>query len=398
MFYVNHIYKMENPIKDYPWGSHTAINEFYNISNINDQPQAEMWMGCHPNGSSQLIDAENNKINIDDFIKQAPETVLGDAFNKFGELPFLFKVLAADKPLSIQVHPSKIRAEEGCAAENLAGIPVSSPNRNFKDPNHKPELVFAVTPFNALNGFRPFNDIVELFNGLVLAPLQNEIAGFKKLPSGDSLRVLFEALLILEGEAKKAAIAELLTYAANQTSLVFETIKQLAAMYPDDMGIFSPLLLNVVKLNPGEAMFLYAETPHAYLQGLALEVMANSDNVLRAGLTPKYIDIDALISNIRFDVTEPENILMQPEVSGNQAKYPIPVQDFSFSILTNESSLNENIHMTSASVLFCEHGQFEVACAQNAVTVEKGESVFVPASASAISVTGSGRIMWVSST
>ena len=398
MFYVNHIYKMENPIKDYPWGSHTAINEFYNISNINDQPQAEMWMGCHPNGSSQLIDAENNKINIDDFIKQAPETVLGDAFNKFGELPFLFKVLAADKPLSIQVHPSKIRAEEGCAAENLAGIPVSSPNRNFKDPNHKPELVFAVTPFNALNGFRPFNDIVELFNGLVLAPLQNEIAGFKKLPSGDTLRVLFEALLILEGEAKKAAIAELLTYAANQTSLVFETIKQLAAMYPDDMGIFSPLLLNVVKLNPGEAMFLYAETPHAYLQGLALEVMANSDNVLRAGLTPKYIDIDALISNIRFDVTEPENILMQPEVSGNQAEYPIPVQDFSFSILTNESSLNENIHMTSASVLFCEHGQFEVACAQNAVTVEKGESVFVPASASAISVTGSGRVMWVSST
>ena len=398
MFYVNHIYKMENPIKDYPWGSHTAINEFYNISNINDQPQAEMWMGCHPNGSSQLIDAENNKINIDDFIKQAPETVLGDAFNKFGELPFLFKVLAADKPLSIQVHPSKIRAEEGCAAENLAGIPVSSPNRNFKDPNHKPELVFAVTPFNALNGFRPFNDIVELFNGLVLAPLQNEIAGFKKLPSGDTLRVLFEALLILEGEAKKAAIAELLTYAANQTSLVFETIKQLAAVYPDDMGIFSPLLLNVVKLNPGEAMFLYAETPHAYLQGLALEVMANSDNVLRAGLTPKYIDIDALISNIRFDVTEPENILMQPEVSGNQAEYPIPVQDFSFSILTNESSLNENIHMTSASVLFCEHGQFEVACAQNAVTVEKGESVFVPASASTISVTGSGRVMWVSST
>lgn len=398
MFYVNHIYKMENPIKDYPWGSHTAINEFYNISNINDQPQAEMWMGCHPNGSSQLIDAENNKINIDDFINQAPETVLGDAFNKFGEIPFLFKVLAADKPLSIQVHPSKIRAEEGYVAENLAGIPVSSPNRNFKDPNHKPELVFAVTPFNALNGFRPFNDIVELFNGLVLAPLQNEIAGFKKLPSGDTLRVLFEALLILEGEAKKAAIAELLTYAANQTSLVFETIKQLAAVYPDDMGIFSPLLLNVVKLNPGEAMFLYAETPHAYLQGLALEVMANSDNVLRAGLTPKYIDIDALISNIRFDVTEPENILMQPEVSGNQAEYPIPVQDFSFSILTNESSLNENIHMTSASVLFCEYGQFEVACAQNAVTVEKGESVFVPASASAISVTGSGRVMWVSST
>ena len=398
MFYVNHIYKMENPIKDYPWGSHTAINEFYNISNINDQPQAEMWMGCHPNGSSQLIDAENNKINIDDFINQAPKTVLGDAFNKFGEIPFLFKVLAADKPLSIQVHPSKIRAEEGYAAENLAGIPVSSPNRNFKDPNHKPELVFAVTPFNALNGFRPFNDIVELFNGLVLAPLQNEIAGFKQLPSGDTLRVLFEALLILEGEAKKAAIAELLTYAANQTSLVFETIKQLAAVYPDDMGIFSPLLLNVVKLNPGEAMFLYAETPHAYLQGLALEVMANSDNVLRAGLTPKYIDIDALISNIRFDVTEPENILMQPEVSGNQAEYPIPVQDFSFSILTNESSLNENIHMTSASVLFCEHGQFEVACAQNAVTVEKGESVFVPASASTISVTGSGRVMWVSST
>lgn len=397
MFDSNHIYKMDNPIKDYPWGSYTAINELYNISNIANKPQAEMWMGCHPNGSSQLVDEENNKLNIADFIKQTPESILGEAFKKFGELPFLFKVLAADKPLSIQVHPSKSRAEEGYAAENAAGIEISSPNRNFKDPNHKPELVFAVTPFNALNGFRPFKDIVESFDALTLVPLQNEISEFKQSPAGDTLRALFETLLALKGEAKKAAITELLTYAETQTSHIFETIKQLAEVYPGDMGVFAPLLLNVVSLNPGEAMFLYAETPHAYLQGVALEVMANSDNVLRAGLTPKYIDIDALISNIRFDVTEPEKILMQPEISENLAVYPIPVQDFSFSILNNTEPMNTEVQIPSASVLFCEHGSFDVSCAKNTVSVMKGESVFVPAASCTVSVNGSGRIMLVSS-
>ncbi len=170
MFHANHMYKMINPIKDYPWGSRTAIQQRYNIPNQHNDCQAEMWMGSHPNGSSILVDEENKQITIAEFVLLDQRAVLGSAFEQFGELPFLFKVLAADKPLSIQVHPSKTASEIGFSEENKQGIPLSSPNRNFKDPNHKPELVYAITPFSALNGFRPFSQIICLLDDLELPP------------------------------------------------------------------------------------------------------------------------------------------------------------------------------------------------------------------------------------
>ncbi len=394
MFPVNHIYKMINPIKDYPWGSRTAIQYRYNIKNQNNEPQAEMWMGCHPNGSSQLVDDENNQMNLAEFIQQAPESILGAAFHKFGELPFLFKILAADKPLSIQVHPSKSSAEIGFAEENKQGILLSSPNRNFKDPNHKPELVYAITPFSALNGFRPFADILRLFDGLELPSVQASLKAFMQSPSGETLKVLFEALLNLKGTDRQNAVQALLTYGSSQNDAVFETIRQLAMVYPEDMGIFAPLLLNVVTLQPGEAMFLYAETPHAYLNGLALEVMANSDNVLRAGLTPKYIDIEALIANIQFQPKNPATILMAPAMNEHQADYPIPVDDFSFSIFTDAEM---EILLSSAAVLFCEEGQYQIKSEHQTVVIQSGESVFLPAACETIRFQGRGQMMLVSS-
>uniref|UniRef100_UPI00344B0485 mannose-6-phosphate isomerase n=1 Tax=Salmonella enterica TaxID=28901 RepID=UPI00344B0485 len=290
--------KLINSVQNYAWGSKTALTELYGIANPQQQPMAELWMGAHPKSSSRITTANGETVSLRDAIEKNKTAMLGEAVaNRFGELPFLFKVLCAAQPLSIQVHPNKRNSEIGFAKENAAGIPMDAAERNYKDPNHKPELVFALTPFLAMNAFREFSDIVSLLQPI--AGAHSAIAHFLQAPNAERLSQLFASLLNMQGEEKSRALAVLKAALNSQQGEPWQTIRVISEYYPDDSGLFSPLLLNVVKLNPGEAMFLFAETPHAYLQGVALEVMANSDNVLRAGLTPKYIDIPELVANVR---------------------------------------------------------------------------------------------------
>jgi len=198
----------------------------------------------------------------------------------------------------------------GFAKENAAGIPLDAAERNYKDPNHKPELVFALTPFLAMNAFREFSEIITLLQPVSGA--NSAISHFLENPNAESLSQLFASLLNMQGEEKTHALAVLKAALNSQQGEPWDTIRVISEFYPDDSGLFSPMLLNVVKLNPGEAMFLFAETPHAYLQGVALEVMANSDNVLRAGLTPKYIDIPELVANVKFVAKPAAELLTQP--------------------------------------------------------------------------------------
>ncbi|EBF3765748.1 mannose-6-phosphate isomerase, partial [Salmonella enterica subsp. enterica serovar Reading] len=278
--------KLINSVQNYAWGSKTALTELYGIANPQQQPMAELWMGAHPKSSSRITTANGETVSLRDAIEKNKTAMLGEAVaNRFGELPFLFKVLCAAQPLSIQVHPNKRNSEIGFAKENAAGIPMDAAERNYKDPNHKPELVFALTPFLAMNAFREFSDIVSLLQPV--AGAHSAIAHFLQAPNAERLSQLFASLLNMQGEEKSRALAVLKAALNSQQGEPWQTIRVISEYYPDDSGLFSPLLLNVVKLNPGEAMFLFAETPHAYLQGVALEVMANSDNVLRAGLTPK---------------------------------------------------------------------------------------------------------------
>ncbi|EBA5292596.1 mannose-6-phosphate isomerase, partial [Salmonella enterica] len=287
--------KLINSVQNYAWGSKTALTELYGIANPQQQPMAELWMGAHPKSSSRITTANGETVSLRDAIEKNKTAMLGEAVaNRFGELPFLFKVLCAAQPLSIQVHPNKRNSEIGFAKENAAGIPMDAAERNYKDPNHKPELVFALTPFLAMNAFREFSDIVSLLQPV--AGAHSAIAHFLQAPNAERLSQLFASLLNMQGEEKTRALAVLKAALNSQQGEPWQTIRVISEYYPDDSGLFSPLLLNVVKLNPGEAMFLFAETPHAYLQGVALEVMANSDNVLRAGLTPKYIDIPELVA------------------------------------------------------------------------------------------------------
>ncbi|HFZ1707333.1 TPA: mannose-6-phosphate isomerase [Citrobacter sedlakii] len=382
--------KLINSVQNYAWGSKTALTELYGMANPQQQPMAELWMGAHPKSSSQVVDANGQIVSLRDVIEKHKSTLLGDAVaERFGELPFLFKVLCAAQPLSIQVHPNKRNSETGFARENAAGIPLDAAERNYKDPNHKPELVFALTPFLAMNAFREFSEIVSLLQPV--AGAHTAIAHFLKNPNAERLSELFAGLLNMQGEEKSRALAILKAALENQQGEPWQTIRLIAEFYPDDSGLFSPLLLNVVKLNPGEAMFLFAETPHAYLQGVALEVMANSDNVLRAGLTPKYIDIPELVANVRFDAKPANQLLTTPEKNGAELDFPIPVDDFAFS-LHDLSAQETPVAQQSAAILFCVEGEAVLSKGEQRLVLKPGESAFISAAESPIMASGVGRL------
>jgi mannose-6-phosphate isomerase len=382
--------KLINSVQNYAWGSKSALTDLYGIANPQQLPMAELWMGAHPKSSSKVQDANGSVQVLRDLIDQDKTRWLGEAVaNRFGELPFLFKVLCADQPLSIQVHPNKQASEAGFAKENAAGIPLDAAERNYKDPNHKPELVFALTPFLAMNAFREFSEIVSLLQPV--AGAHTSIAHFLEKPDAESLSQLFASLLNMQGEEKSRALAVLSAALTSQQGEPWETIRVIKQFYPDDSGLFSPLLLNVVKLEPGEAMFLFAETPHAYLQGVALEVMANSDNVLRAGLTPKYIDIPELVANVKFTPKPAAELLTQPQKDGSTLEFPIPVEDFAFS-LHDLSSQETALAQHSAAIVFCVEGEALLSKGDERLTLKPGESAVIRADESPVAVSGVGRV------
>lgn len=382
--------KMNNGVQNYAWGSTDALTNLYGIANPEGKPMAELWMGAHPKSSSYVKGSDGQEIALRSQISANLEQELGPKVAaRFGELPFLFKVLCADQPLSIQVHPSKRAAELGFAKENAAGIPIDAAERNYKDANHKPELVYALTPFQAMNGFRELREIVSLLQPVSGA--NPHIAEFLTHPDVDHLRTLFASLLSLEGEAKSLALGVLKSALNNQKGQPWDTIRSISEFYPDDSGLFSPLLLNVITLKPGEGMFLYAETPHAYLNGVALEVMANSDNVLRAGLTPKYIDIAELLDNLKFTAKPAGELLTSPVEKGAELSFPIPVEDFAFSI-HSLSPEPQTLAQNSAAIIFCIEGQTVLEKGEETQVLKPGESCYLSASESPVEVSGNGRI------
>jgi mannose-6-phosphate isomerase len=376
------LFKLDNVIQHYIWGSKTALGTLFAIPNPNNVPQAEIWMGSHPNGCSKVA---GHQESIADLIKQDAQAVLGrDTADRYGDLPYLFKVLSAQNPLSIQVHPTKENAQLGYEKENQQGIALDAPNRNYKDANHKPELVYALTPYRAMNGFRPIHDILKLFHRVAIKALEKDVSALESQPNQQGLKTFFSIIMGLTGEKKQAVIAQLMQAVAmphhlvddEATRIAFATIAEFSQQYPDDIGLLAPLMLNLVLLQPGEAMFLHAETPHAYIQGTALEIMANSDNVLRAGLTPKYIDVDELLDNTKFVPIPPEKIKLAPYESHHKRSYPIPVDDFKFEIITVSNQIGIE-YLKSAEIIFCLQGQVTLKAMNSEVMLKPGESAFV---------------------
>ncbi|EKO3774124.1 mannose-6-phosphate isomerase, class I [Vibrio metschnikovii] len=383
---------MSNTIQNYAWGSIDSFSQLFDIANPQQQPQAELWMGAHPNGCSQ-VDYQGQKIRLSDLIASDPAHFLSaNTAQTFGELPYLFKILAAEQALSIQVHPSKSEAEQGFAKENAAQIPLTAANRNYKDPNHKPELVYALTDYQAMNGFRPINEIVEHFQRLAIVPLQPLLEHLQQQQTEVGLKSFFTELLSFSGSEKQVAIEQLIAYAhRHQEQALFQLILTLAETYPHDIGLFAPLILNVLTLKPGQAMYLDARTPHAYLKGTGLEIMANSDNVLRAGLTPKHIDITELAKCTRFAEKPASTLLLTPKITDDALLFPVPVTDFKFAIYPQPKQCRVNV--SSAQILLAiDHDATLTAADGQTVTIHKGESIFVPAYTEHYQLSSLGRV------
>lgn len=318
--------RIEGIMRDYAWGSQTALADLTGQAPTG-HPQAEIWFGTHPAAPSLL--ADHRPRTLADLIAEDPQQHLGKGQE---QLPFLLKLLAADRALSIQVHPTKQQAEQGYAQEDAAGIPLDSPQRNYKDRNHKPELLVALTPFTALAGFRPVDRTRELFAALGCAHLFDAEAALPDTLSR-CLNLSSEqtqAAIIALVRGARALLADDATSAAERTQTperwmheVAELLLELAKEYPGDPGILSAALLNLVVLEPGEALYLDAGQLHAYVDGCGVEIMANSDNVLRGGLTQKHIDVAELLNIVRYEPIEDPRLLVEAD-----GTYSVPAEEF----------------------------------------------------------------------
>lgn len=358
---------------------------------------AELWMGAHPRAPSTAV-FENTEEPLDRFIQKNLLACLGEEGKQAGAtLPYLFKLLAAETPLSIQAHPDKVQAERGFAQEEALGIPRTADNRNYKDPNHKPEIICALSPFTAMCGFREQAEIAKLLSLLDLAELKDSLEAIRKLDTRTAyqnfLRILFELpqetrLILTENLQARIPELEIIqpTYARE-----WRLLKQLCSLYPGDSGIISPLYLNVITLQPGEALFLPAGILHAYVQGLGVELMANSDNVLRGGLTPKYIDVDELLKILRFEPFKPEILSPLKSENGHHI-YPSPVYEFSLFRIDLTEDAPQEIKPGKPTILFIFEGSVQIASPLEGTELRKGMSVFLPAKRELLILTGSAQI------
>ncbi|MDK3256112.1 mannose-6-phosphate isomerase, class I [Blastococcus capsensis] len=373
------MWQLTNGVRFYPWGSRTVIPELLGEAVPADRPHAELWVGAHPDESSVLADGRP----LDKAIAADPEALLSAAVaERFGaRLPFLMKVLAADTPLSLQAHPTTEQAEAGFAAEEAAGIPHDDPTRTFKDPFHKPELLLALTTFEALCGFRPVEESLHCLAKLQVPELKPTIAALAR----GGLRAAIPQLLALPGERRTELVSAVASAAARFVAAhdpefinTYRWAAALAETYPGDPGVVISLMCNHLKLAPGEAVFLPAGNLHAYLSGAGVEVMASSDNVLRGGLTAKHVDLAALIEVLDF--TDGRVPVIHPVLGPGGLRYPVPVQDFDLTRvhLDEQSGV---LTTRGPQLLFCTEGAAVLASADGELTLAKGRAAFIPAGA-----------------
>ncbi|MHA4777185.1 mannose-6-phosphate isomerase, class I [Streptomyces sp. MSC1_001] len=374
--------RLVNTVRPYAWGSTTAIPELLGIA-PSGEPQAEMWMGAHPGAPSRT---ERGSLN--ELIDADPVRELGQrSVDKFGpRLPFLLKVLAAGAPLSLQVHPDLAQARAGHAAEEAAGVPVDAPHRTYKDANHKPELICALTPFDGLCGFRAPAEAADLIAALGVDSLKPYVDLLHAHPEEAALREVLTALLTADPDEMAHTVAEA-TAAADRLGGAHAPYASLAHHYPSDPGVIAAMLLNRVRLQPGEALYLGAGVPHAYLDGLGVEIMANSDNVLRCGLTPKHIDVPELLRVVRFEPVDPT--VLRPEASpAGEEVYDTPIDEFRLSrFVRAEGAAPTDLTSSTPQILLSVAGRPTAG----QVALAPGDSVFVPAG-ERVELSGTGTV------
>lgn len=383
---------LHGAVRKYAWGSRTAIAEFTGRPSPTQHPEAELWLGAHP-GDSARCATDEGELSLLDMITADPEGQLGGASRaRFGDaLPFLAKVLAADEPLSLQAHPSSVQARHGYEREEKLGIPVNAPTRNYRDASHKPELIVALGQFEALAGFRPAARSVEFMRALAVADLDPFITLLRGQSDADGLRALFTTWITFPQPDLDVLVPSVLDGAINyirsgETTFGAEakTILELGERYPGDAGVLAAMLLNRITLAPGEGIYLPAGNLHAYLHGVGFEVMANSDNVLRGGLTPKHVDVPELLRVLDFTPTDGSPIRPRATRGGMELVYDTPASEFAVSVLrvTGEQvghQVDAPAEHDGPQVLLCTEGSVQVHAKAGTVSLQRGGAAWVAA-------------------
>ncbi|MFO6452002.1 MULTISPECIES: mannose-6-phosphate isomerase, class I [unclassified Aeromicrobium] len=373
--------RLHNMTQAYDWGSTSDIPRFLGRT-VSGEPVAEMWLGTHPLAPSQVETAEG----------------LRPLSDIAGEVPFMLKILAAEQPLSIQVHPGQAEAREGFAREEADGVPLDSPQRVFKDPNHKPEMVYALSTFDTLVGFRPTAEILRVFAQLD-TPTINAASATLRAKTGFKgiVRVLENLLIAPPPPAEIAQVViqcKALVHDGVDIKRAYSTAAMIARHHPDDVGIVVSLLLNRFTLQPGEAMFLGTGVIHAHLSGLCLEAMANSDNVMRAGLTRKALDPEGLIRCLEAGMARVARVEPGYPSFSTEVYHP-EVEEFALAVTQVSPADPDGVSIIAAShsIVMCIGGAVQLLNAQGEkMALSRGETVYTDAEDGDLTLVGTGEV------
>ncbi len=388
---LDRILPLEAPIRSYAWGSRSVLAEMQGRPTPSAEPEAELWVGAHPLAPARVRSGAG-EVPLPDWIACDPEAVLGtDVVRRFGPaLPFLLKILAVEQPLSLQAHPDAAQARAGFERENRAGVPLQAPERSYKDPQPKPELVCALTPFEALKGFREPGETRARLEALGVSALAAALAPLVERTDAEGWRASFENLLRTPAERRRGLVAAVVAAARERADAdeAFSWVVRLAGAHPEDLGVLAPLYLHWVRLAPGEALFLPAGELHCYLHGTALELMANSDNVLRGGLTPKHVDVDELLHIGVFQPGDP--VPLRP----CDGVYATPAAEFELAVRDVAPGVPvRGADPGAVALLLCTAGRLRVVPERGEpLPLTPASALLVPAAAPAYHLEGDGRL------
>ncbi|AXT86058.1 mannose-6-phosphate isomerase, class I [Aeromicrobium sp. A1-2] len=373
--------RLDNASRAYDWGSTADIPRFMGLE-PGETPVAEIWMGTHPLGPS-TIQGPDRTMSLDEVA---------------GELPFMFKILAADRPLSLQVHPSEAMAQAGFAAEEAAGVPLESPTRTYKDPHHKPEMAYALTTFDTLVGFRPTAEILRVLNGIDTPFAQSLAEDLHAAPGFPGIVRLVERLLtepVDPGDiARVVACCRTLVDQGIDVKRAYVTATEIAEHYPDDIGVIISLALNRLTLQPGEAAFLGTGIIHAHLRGMCLEVMAASDNVLRAGLTTKALDPEGLVKCLDRGMSRLARVAPEPFGFSTDVFSP-DVREFALAVSQCSRAEPEGTLLPTARqrIVVCTGGEVELVNESGErLKLGRGDAVYAGPDDGEVRVVGTGEV------
>ena len=392
------MHELVGALRSYAWGSRTALAQLCGREVPSAHPEAELWFGAHPADPAKVrVDAHLGGAgrfeSLLDLVAADPQRELGAVAPEFGgRLPFLLKILAAEEPLSLQAHPSADQARAGFARENKHHVPLDSPMRNYRDDSHKPELVVALNRFEALAGFRDPLRSVALLHALAVPELESYAELLAAQPDSSGLRTLFTTWITLPQAMVATLLPKVLDgcvqYLSGNRNLSnshseflpeVRTVLELAEAYPGDAGVLAALLLNRITLEPGQGLFLAAGNLHAYLSGMGVEIMANSDNVLRGGLTPKHVDVPELLRVLDFEPLQLP-IVAPDRVGEHSFRYRTPATEFALRRFELEAGAEPMpIPRTGPGIVLCTAGTVRLLQGRDELLITPGGAGWISA-------------------